>query len=128
MNVPPVISQKTLNVHLSALLGHVEPFDVSFSAPPSAGFSTLGPQPVYATSPLSPTFGRVVTSQNPPRDSQSDTSETALTCVSDSPARPRVGKAALIAIQNQDVWQPAQSRNSGIRFNDNGERDAGPSQ
>ena len=124
------ISDLTENVEcsLTSLLGHVEPFDIDYPAPLSAGFSSPGPQAAYPDSPSSPSFDQMVTRPNPSRESQSGTSETALTYVSESPTQPRVGKAALIALRDQDVQQPAQFRDSGIKFNDNGEQDVGPSQ
>ena len=98
-------SDLTENVEcsLTAFLGHVEPFDIDYPAPLSAGFSSPGPQAAYPDNPSSPSFGQMVTRPNSSRESQSGTSETALTYVSESPAQPRVGKAALIALRDHDV-------------------------
>lgn len=124
---------ETLSVYPLALLDHVEPFSAAATtpAPSSAGFSQ-GPQSAYSDSssqPLNPSFGQTVT--DPSRYSQSGpgpVSETGQTYVSGSSGQPRVGKAALIALQNQDTQQPVQFQDSGIRFNENGEQEAGPSQ
>lgn len=106
---------------------HVEPFNaaVTTPAPSSAGF-TQGPQSAYSdgsSQPLNPTFRQTLT--DPSRYSQSEAGQTY---VSGSSGQPRVGKAALIAQQNQGTQQPVQYEDSGIRFNENGEQEAGPSQ
>jgi len=131
VNISLTISQKTLRVYPLALLDHVEPFSAPATtpAPSSAGFSGRGPQSAYSDSssqPLNPTFGQAVT--DPSRYSQSGPSETGQTYVSGSSGQPRVGKAALIALQDQGAQQPVQLQDSGIRFSENGEQEAGPSQ
>ena len=130
VNTLLTISRKTLRIYPLALLDHVEPFNATATtpAPSSAGFSQ-GPQSAYSDSsgrPLDPSFGQTVT--DPSRYSQSGRlSETGQTYVSGSSGQPRVGKAALIAQQNQGTQQPVQYQDSGIRFNENGEQEAGPS-
>lgn len=124
--------QKTLRVYPPALLDHVEPFNATTPAPSTAGFSGSGPRSAYSdgssTQPLNPSFGQTVGTSDPSRYSQSGPSETGQTQFSGTSGQPRVGKAALIALQNQDVQQPVQFQDSGIRFNENGEQEAGPSQ
>jgi hypothetical protein len=107
---------------------HVEPFNaaVTTPAPSSAGFSQ-GPQSAYSdgsSQPLNQNFRQTLT--DPSRYSQSGPSEPGQTYVSGSSGQPRVGKAALIAQQHQ-VQPPVQLEDSGIRFNENGEQEAGPS-
>ena len=129
MNTSLMISRKTLRIYPLALLDHVEPFSAATTpAPSSAGFNQ-GPRSAYSDSssqPLNPSFGQTVT--DPSRYSQSGPSEAGMTYVSGSSGPPRVGKAALIAQQNQGTQQPVQYQDSGIRFNENGEQEAGPSQ
>jgi len=108
---------------------NVEPYNATATtpAPSSAGFSQ-GPQTAYSDSssqPLNPPISQSVT--NPSRYSQSGPSEAGMTYVSGTSGQPRVGKAALIALQNQEGQQPVQFQDSGIRFNENGEQEAGPS-
>lgn len=113
----------------SVLLGHIEPFNViaTTPAPSVAGFSGTGPQFTYPNSPSSPSFRDVVTSPNPLQRALPVPSQTVLTHVSGDLVRPRVGKAALLILQNRDVEQPTQSRDSGIRFEERGEQAASPS-
>jgi len=103
----------------------VEPFDPTTSTlPPDASLS--GPH-AYPDNQLIPPSGPVVTNTIPLRPSQPDPNETVLTHVTGNSAQPRVGKAALIALRNQSVREgPAQTQDSGIRFNENGEREASP--
>ena len=123
------ISQKTLMVYPPAPLGRIDPFNITATtlASSSVAFSGLDPQPAHPDSPSSLSFGRAVTSQDPSQHSQSGSSETVLTYVSGNSAQPRVGKASLIALQNLDAPRPARHRDSGIRFNENGEQEVGPS-
>ena len=128
MNISLRISRKTLRVYPLALLDQVEPFNaaVTSPAPSSAGFNQ-GPQSAYSdgsSQPLNPSFGQSVT--DPSRYSQSGPSEAGRTYVSGSSGQLRSGKAGLMA-QNQEVQQPVQFQDSGIRFNANGEQEAGPS-
>lgn len=110
-------------------LGHIEPFDVTATTPPplSAGFSGLGPQPTYPNSPSNLSFREVVTSPNLLQSVLPSPSQTVPTHISDNLVQPRVGKAASLVLQNQDVQQPTQYRDSGIRFDENGEKTASPS-
>ena len=125
-----MISQKTLRVYPSALLARIDPFNITTTtlAPSSDDFSGPDPQPAYPGSPLGLSFRQAVTNQDSSQYNQSGPSETILTYVTGNSAQPKVGKAALIALQNQDVRRPPQHRDSGIRFNENGEQEAGPSQ
>jgi len=106
---------------------HVEPFNATPAttpAPSSAGFTGRGPQSAYSdgsAQPLNPSLGQAT--------GQSGPSETGLTYVSGSSVtQPRTGKAALIAQQFRDVEEAVQLEDSGIRFNENGQQAAGPSQ
>ncbi|KAF9643343.1 hypothetical protein BDM02DRAFT_1511226 [Thelephora ganbajun] len=111
---------------------HVEPFNATPAtpAPSSPGFNRPGPQSAYSDSssnqPLNPSFGQAV-SPLPSQYSQSGPSEAGLTHVTSTTAQPRTGKAALMAQQYQNVQQPIQYEDSGVRFNENGEQEAGPS-
>jgi len=87
---------------------HVEPFDAN------------------ATTPA---VRQSVASPHSSRFSQSGPSETTgITYVSGNTSQPRTGKAALMAQQHQDVQQPVQHQDAGVRFNADGEpQEAGPS-
>ena len=121
----------SFEVYRSALLARIEPFNITATTLVSStsGFSGTGPQPEDPDSPLSPTYGQAITSPTRSQYSQSGTgpSDAVLTYVSGISAQPRVGKAALIVLQSQDVQRPRQHRDSGIRFHENQEQEAGPS-
>ena len=111
------------------LLDRVEPFNATPGSPPvSAGFNGRGPQSAYSdgssNQPLNPTFGQTVSNS---QYTQSGPSEPGVTHVSGISAQPRTGKAALMAQQYDNVQQPVQLEDSGVRFNEDGEQ-AGPSQ
>lgn len=103
--------------------GDIEPFNAapatpaapSSHPPSSAGYSMPGPRSGYSdgssTQPLNPAFR-----------------ESGVTHVSGAPAQPRTGKAALIAQQHQNVEEPVQYQDSGMRFNGDVEQESGPSQ
>ena len=111
------------------LLDRVEPFNATPGSPPvSAGFNGRGPQSAYSdgssNQPLNPTFGQTVSNS---QYTQSGPSEPGVTHVSGISAQPRTGKAALMAQQYDNIQQPVQLEDSGVRFNEDGEQ-AGPSQ
>lgn len=113
---------------------HVEPFNATTgpqSPPPTGGFNTPGPQSAYSdgsSQPLNPSHRQTVVSSLPSQYSQPAPSEGGMTYASGTPSQPRTGKAALIAQQHENVQQPVQYSDSGIRFNENGEQEPGPSQ
>jgi len=122
----------SLGIYQSVLLARIEPFNLTATTliSSTAGSSNPDPQPAHLDSPSSPIYGQAITSPTRSQYTQSGTgpSEAVLTYVSGNSAQPKVGKAALIAQQNQDVQRPTQHRDSGIRFNENREQEAGPSQ
>jgi len=105
---------------------HVEPFNANATtpAPSSTGFTGQGPQSAYSDGSSNQPLNRQTLpsqySQSGPSDASGPTHVSGIT------AQPRVGKAALIAQQFQDVQPPVQYEDSGVRFNPNGE-EAGPS-
>ena len=64
----------------------------------------------------------------PSQYTQLASNDGGVTYVTGTSAQPLTGKAALIAQQQQNVQQPVQFQDSGIRFNENAEQGAGPSQ
>jgi len=79
--------------------------------------------------PLNPAVRQSYMSSIPSQpQTQSGPSEGGITYVSGNSAQPRTGKAALIAQQYRNTQQPVQLEDSGIRFNENVEEEAGPSQ
>ena len=131
-NILFVISQEALRIYPLALLDRAEPFNAApGSVPSSPGFRGSVPQSAYSdgssNQPLSPAFRQTLTNTVPSRYSQSGPSEAGLTQVSGSSTQPRVGKAALMA-QRRETLEPVQLQDSGIRFGQNEEEEAGPSQ
>lgn len=119
-----------------AIEGRVEPFSTApatpGSAPSSTGYSRPGPLSAYSegssNQPLNPAFGQTVVSPHSSQFTQSGPSEDGVTRVSGTSALPRTGKAALIAQQHENLQQPTQHSDSGMRFNEGGEQQPGPSQ
>jgi len=115
---------------LAAEDAHVEPYDTTATtpAPSSGGFNVPGPQSAYSDNssnqPLNPALAL---NSNTTRYSQSGHSESGMTHVTGTSAQPRTGKAAYIAQQQQNVQQPVQLEDSGIRFNENAGQEPGPS-
>ena len=104
---------------ISGLLDHIEPFNAApaTSPPPSStGFGRPGPQSAYSDGSSNQPLNRqtFVSTQSGP-------SEAGVTQAS---TQPRTGKAALIAQQFEDVQEPVQFQDSGMRFN----QEAGSSQ
>ena len=121
-----------MRIYPLALLDRAEPFNAApGSVPSSPGFRGSVPQSAYSdgssNQPLSPAFRQTLTNTVPSRYSQSGPSEAGLTQVSGSSMQPRVGKAALMA-QRRETQEPVQYQDSGIRFGQNEEEEAGPSQ
>lgn len=122
-----------------AVEDRVEPFSIApatpatpGSAPSSMGYSRPGPQSAYSegssNQPLNPAFRQTVVSPHSSQFTQSGPSEDGVTHASGTSALPRTGKAALIAQQYENVQQPTQHSDSGMRFNEGGEQQPGPSQ
>lgn len=122
-----------------AIEGRVEPFNTVPATPAtpgsaisSTGYSRPGPQSAYSdgssNQPLNPAFGQTFVNPRSSQFTQSGPSESGLTSVSGTSAQPRTEKAALIAQQYQNVQQPTQHSDSGMRFDESGEQQAGPSQ
>lgn len=116
------LSKKVRGLRMT-FLDQIEPFNASTTSPPStAGLGRPGPQSAYSegssSQPLNPNM----------RQSQTGPSEAGLTSVSGISAQPRTGKAALIAQQYENTPDPVQYQDSGIRFNETVEQEAGPSQ
>lgn len=109
----------------------VEPFDTTtVGSPPAsaAGFSQAGPQSTYSdANSQQPLRQQAVGGSQPSQYTSSGPSEGGLSRVTGTTAQPRTGKAALIA-QQQDAPQPVQYEDSGVRFNQGGVEEAGPSQ
>ena len=76
---------------------------------------------------LNPSVRQTLTSTHPSRYSESGPSESGPTYVSGNTAQPRMGKAALIAQRYQNVQEPVQLEDSGIRFNEGREEEPGSS-
>lgn len=111
-----------------ALLDHVEPYNTTATTPaPSSGFNGPGPQSTYSDGSSNQPLNLAVSPQ-PSHYSHSGPSESGMTYVSGNSAQPRTGKAALMAQQHQNVQQPIQYQDSGMRFNENEEQEPGPSQ
>ena len=108
------------------LLAQIKPFDATATTPASslAGSNVLGPQSAYSDGSLNQPFNPALNS-NPSRYSQSAPGESGIAYGTDTWAQPTTGKAALIARQHQNAWQPPQHEDSGIRINEQG---PGPSQ
>ena len=78
--------------------------------------------------PLNPAARQsVVSSIRPQSQYTQSMGDSGITYVSGNTAQPRTGKAALIAQQYQNVHPPVQHEDSGARFNENDEEEAGPS-
>jgi hypothetical protein len=115
---------------------HVEPFNATATTPArsSAGFGGPDPQSTYSnrssSQPLNPGVRQSTVSSmlSPSQYTQSGPTEGGITYVSGNSAQPRTGKAALIAQQFQNVQQPVQHEDSGARFGETVEEEAGPSQ
>lgn len=127
-----MVSQKTLSVYPPAFSDRVEPFNATIAttttAPSSPRSSGLGPQPAHydgSSQPLDLPYGQTIDNPNPSQHHQSGPRETVPAYISGSSERPGVGVAVLSAPQSQDGQQPSQSKDSGIRFNENGEQEAG---
>jgi len=105
---------------------HIEPFNAASatpaSPPPSStGFNRPGHQSAYSDGSNQPLNRQTIVS------TQSGPSETGMTYVSGTSTQPRTGKAALIAQQYEEVPEPVQFQDSGVRFNEPGAQ-PGPSQ
>jgi hypothetical protein len=110
---------------ISGLLDRIEPFNAASttpaSPPPSAiGFSRPGHQSAYSNGSSSQPLNRQTFIST-----QSGPSEGGVTQAS---TQPRSGKAALIAQQYEDVQEPVQFQDSGVRFNQPAGQEAGSSQ
>jgi len=112
---------------------HVEPFHSTAvtPAPSSAGFNGPGPQSVYSdgssNQPLNPSARHTLSAHTSQSGHSGPSDLAGLTYVSGTSAQPRTGKAALMAQQFQDVQQPVQLEDSGVRFGET-EEEPGPSQ